>query len=347
MTVGRARTMAEPRRARDGAAPGDPARLLDVDRLAAGSIFALFSLTMLAFVVNTGPMSQTPWGLTAAAALIAAAGLVIAPGPDRLTSTRLVAILALTAYCNVAMVWQFTPAEWPGWASWNFGMTALVMIGVAFRGRILWSWAGIALMAAVAISWSTITAGSPVLGVELSYMHVAINVPVTFFAIGMRRSAHAIAQLQEVEHRRAVESAADEARAEERERELARVRAVVAEPLRDIADGTTTRSPTDLLVLEARLRDRIRGRALEAPRLRASVDAARRRGITVLLLDDAAAPAPDDWLFEGLAEAAEVLDSQPDGMMTVRLSGGPETWQLTVVANGTLTTRTRREHVAS
>ena len=153
MTVGRARTMAEPRRARDGAAPGDPARLLDVDRLAAGSIFALFSLTMLAFVVNTGPMSQTPWGLTAAAALIAAAGLVIAPGPDRLTSTRLVAILALTAYCNVAMVWQFTPAEWPGWASWNFGMTALVMIGVAFRGRILWSWAGIALMAAVAISW--------------------------------------------------------------------------------------------------------------------------------------------------------------------------------------------------
>ncbi len=42
-----------------------------------------------------------------------------------------------------------------------------------------------------------------------------------------------------------------------------------------------------------------------------------------------------------------MLDSQPDGMMTVRLSGGPETWQLTVVANGTLTTRTRREHVAS
>lgn len=346
MTDGPARTRAEPRAATSRTTSGDPTRLLDVDRIAAWSILALFALTTLAFVVNTGPVSQTPWGLTAAAALVAAAVLCMAPGPDRLTPTRIVAILALTAYCNVAMTWQFTPGEWPGWASWNFGMTALVMIGVAFRGRILWSWVGIALMSAVAISWSTITAGSPVLGFNLSSMHLAINIPVTFFAIGMRRSAQTIARLQEVEHRRAVESAADEAQADERERELARVRAVVAEPLRDIANGVMTRSPTDLLVLEARLRDRIRGRALETPRLRASVDAARRRGITVLLLDDAAFPAPEEWLGDGLAEAAEVLDGQPDGMMTVRVSGGPDAWQLTVVANGTLTTRTRREHVA-
>lgn len=328
------------------AAAPDPGRLLNVDRIAAWSLFALFGLTIFAFVVNTAPISATPWGLGAAAALVVAAWLCISPGPDTLSGGRIAAILALATACNLAMSWQFTPGEWPGWASWNFGMTALVMIGVALRGRIVWSWVGLAIMTAVATSWSTITAGDPLLGLQLSYMHLAINLPVTFFAIGMRRTAHTIARLQEVEHRRAVESAADEARADERERELARVRAVVAEPLRDIANGVATRTPTDLLVLEARLRDRIRGRALESPRLRTSVDAARRRGITVLLLDDAAVPAPGDWLAEGLAEAAEVLDGQPDGMMTVRLSGGPDTWQLTVVANGTLTTRTRREHVA-
>lgn len=296
-------------------------------------MFAAFVITVLILAVNGGPASESPLGISAAAAVLLAGFLGVQAGPYPMPLLRVSAIIALTSFCNVAITVQLQADGWPGWGSWNFGITAIVLMTLSLRGRIVAGWIGLAIMTVIAISWSWTVGGSPRLGIDLVYMHLGINLAITFFAVGLRRAVIRIAALREVESRRVAELAAREASDTERLAEMRRLSDDVVPALRRIATGKSTdqREAMAFRVLEASLRDRIRARKLDHPGFRAAVDRARTRGVDVLLLDDVAHEVDRIELWDALEWAASLVDRSRTGSAIVRLAGSQPT-TLTVVS---------------
>jgi hypothetical protein len=312
----------------------DADHLLGFGGPGAWAIFAAFAATVLVLALNGGAPSQSPVGIAATVAVLAAGLLGVLPASYPLPLSRTVAIVALTAGCNLAITLQLSPAVWPGWASWNFGMTAITLMTLSLRGRILASWIGLFIMSGIAISWSWVAGGSPRLGFDLVYMHLGINLAITFFALGLRRAVTRITALRAVEAARVSELAAREAAEAERVAELEHLTSYIEPALRRIADGALTDAAEAgrFRVLEAGLRDRIRARRLNNSVFRTAVDSARARGVDIVLLDDAVAWDIDSFRLDGaLTWAAGLLDDTPSGSATVRLAG-PDTIALTVVA---------------
>jgi hypothetical protein len=312
----------------------DADRLLGFGGWGAWAIYAAYAATVLILALNGGRPSESPAGIAATIAALAAGLIGILPGPYPLPLDRTTAVVTLTAFCNVAITVQLSPDVWPGWASWNFGLTAIALVSLSLRGRILASWIGLGLMAGIAIAWSWIAGGSPKLGFDLIYMHLGVNLATTFFALGLRRAVQRIQALRAVESEREMQLAAREAAEAERAEELRVLSDEVEPTLRRIAAGVQA-SDDDAAayrVLEAKLRDRIRARRLDQPHIRAAVDAARRRGGDVLLLDDLGGDAAPTGLDAALTWASGLLSEVGEGTTTVRLSD-PGVPELTVVAD--------------
>jgi hypothetical protein len=282
-----------------------------------------FAITVVILAINGGPPSESPLGIAATVAVLVAAYLGVRPGPYPMPVPRASAIVALTAFCNLAITLQLPADRWPGWSSWNFGITAIALMTLSLRGRIVAGWIGLALMTAIAVGWSWAVGGSPRLGFDLVYTHLGINLAITFFAVGLRRAVVRIAALREVESRRAAELAAREASDMERLAELRRLSDDVVPALRRIAEGRLSEQPEAMgfRLLEARLRDRIRARKLDQPSFRAAVDRARTRGVDVLLLDDVANELDHGELGQALEWAASLVDRSKAGSAIVRLAG--------------------------
>lgn len=308
----------------------EPDRLLGFGGRGAWIIFGAFAVTTITLGLNGGFPSESVWGITAIVATLVAGAIGVASGPYPMPFPRVLAIIVLTTYCNAAITVQLTPGVWPGWAAWNFGLTAIVLFCLSLRGRILWSWVGLAAMCAIAITWSQVTMGDPGMGIQLVYMHAAINLAASLFALGLRRTVRRISVLRVVEAERASERGRQEAVDAERAAERTHLQTEVLPMLRRIASGATV-DPTDARVLEARLRDRIRARRLEGPRLRTAIDAARRRGVDVVVLDDGGGiPLDDDLMDEAAGWAASVLDGQGAGRVTIRVAVAGDRLVLTI-----------------
>lgn len=299
----------------------DPTVLLGITGRGAWLLYGLFALTTIVLGINGGPPMQTAWGVIAVIATLVAGAIGVSPAPYPLPLSRTVAIVVLGSYVNVAITWQLTPNVWPGWASWNFGMTALVYIALAMRGRILWSWIGLIAMVASSVVWSAVAGGNPLMGFQLCYLHLAINVAVSLFAIGIRRSVLAIGAFRSVERSRAHELAARHAADAEWAQETAALGAQARPLLQAIADDeVSAEGRIEIRLLEARLRDRLRARRLDDARLTAAVDAARRRGAEVVVLDDVDTRLTvGDELRDAMRWATDLVERGRADQLTVRL----------------------------
>ena len=305
----------------------DLGRLLGLSGPGAWALAGLFMATHLVIAaLSGGPPLESPAGVASLVLILATAVVLVLPWPTPLPLPLTLAVLGVVGFSTAAMTWALPTEGWPGWMSWHFGADNFLLFMVALRGRIVAAAAGTALMSGIAMLWSTIEGDGPGHGFLLTYWQVASFLAGAFFALWLRRTARRIAEFQETERRRIAAEQALEAGADERRRQLERVREVAGAALESIAAGTATDADRrEHRLLEAELRDQIRGRSLARAPLPAAVRAARARGLEVVVLDDvrdetAGVPAREDHLRAAVAWAAGRVDAVGAGEVTIRLA---------------------------
>ena len=315
-------------RARDG---HDLGPLLALTGPGAWAIAALFAVTFVTLAgLSGGAPMRTPPGWVALGLVIAAAVVLVVPGRYPLPLPHVGGVLAVVAFSTAVIVWQLPTSGWPGWGGWVFGADTFLLYMVALRGRVGWGAVGMGVIVAVTIHWTVVTTGGWRRGFDLTYTQVFSYCAVAFFALWLRRTARRVAEYREVEARRVADDAAQTVAAEERRRQLERVRREAGPALADIAAGRTTAAARVAHgLLEAELRDQIRGRALAVAPLPAALRAARARGVEVAVLDDLRGDAVpvEATLDDARAWAASRVATLGDGEATLRLarSGGRTT----------------------
>ncbi|MEO8527633.1 MAG: hypothetical protein ABI435_00985 [Pseudolysinimonas sp.] len=316
------------------AASGGPARSPDIGRLlglsgpGAWAVAALYIVTMVVMAATSnGPAMQTVEGWVALGLVVASAIILVSPLPYPLPVPLTLAVLGVVVFSTEAIIWHTWPTGWPGYATWNFGADTFLLFMVALRGRLWWGAAGMVMMAALSIHWTVSTSGDWWHGFDLTYRQLATYAAGGFFASWLGRTATRIAEFQETERRLVAAEQTHEATADERRRQLDRVRRLAGPALDEIVEGSTTPAQRrEHGLLEAQLRDQIRGRALDLPVLTAAARAARTRGVEVVVLDDlrgeVAGEIADDagLVVDAAAWAASRLDEIEEGSATIRLA---------------------------
>lgn len=301
----------------------DLGRLLGLSGPGAWALVALFAATYLTLaLLSGGAAMRTVEGIVSLALILATAVVLVLPWPTPLPLPVTLGAVGVVAVTTAAMSWQLPTEGWPGWGSWHFGADNFLLFMVALRGRVGWGAIGTVLMCGIAVLWSTIEVGDPLHGFLLTYWQLASFLAGAFFAIWIRRTARRIAEFQETERRRIAAEQAAEAAADERRRQLDRVRTIAGPALEAIAAGTATDDDRrHHRLLEAELRDGIRGRSLAIDPLPPAVRAARERGVEVAVLDDLRDAAPDsEELRRAAAWAADRVAEVSDGEATIRLA---------------------------
>lgn len=301
----------------------DIGRLLGLSGPGAWALAGLFCVTYLTLALWAGgaPM-RTLEGQVALVVILVTAVLLVLPWRSPLPGPIVAWALLVVAFSTVAICWNLSPSGWPGWSAWNFGADTFLMLMLALRGRFWWGAAGMGLMSLLAIHWTFTTTGNWWHGFALTYWQLAIYLAGAFFALWLQRTARQIGEFQETERRRVAAEQARDAGADERRRQLERVRRLAGSALAEIADGApTAESRREHGLLEAELRDQIRGRSLAGEPLSVALRAARSRGVDVALLDDIRDDVPDrEFLKRANAWAAERIASVPSGSATFRLA---------------------------
>ena len=313
----------------------DVDRALELTGNGARAILALFIVAHVTFAVAAGGEPMHSWrGWLSLALVIAAAVLVVAPGPYPMRGSWVAAVLVAVVISTVLMDWSLRTHGWPGYASWHFGANTFLLLAVGLRGRAGWSWAGMLGMLAATVTWTVTTGQGVMLAAHLLDWQAGTLLIGTFFAVGLSRTMR---NLQNVTEAQTVRAAADEAAraaAELRDRRLTALERTVTPALRAIAAGTTTAAErAEFLITEAMLRDTIRGGILAHEPVVSSSGDARRRGVDVVLLDDSRdCGMPLDDTDAARAWAAERIAAVAHGSCTVRISGTPAEWVVSVVS---------------
>ncbi|MFC6354654.1 hypothetical protein [Luethyella okanaganae] len=242
---------------------------------------------LLAFA-NPDPRAQPGLTIIAFLSLAASAVWSLWPAPDPFPFGWTLGVLTLCTLTAILQTQQVTPAGWPTYATWHLGAITLVLFMLILRGRPWLGWAGYGIMSLIAISWAMLSGLGPMTGVGLVVRHAATLVVATMFAVGLRRTA---VRLTEVDRQRIAQAAADAtARAAEDERvaQLARLDEVARPMMERVARGErlSAEERRECLLIEASLRDVVRGRGLAFSQVLASARTARERGVEVTLLDD-------------------------------------------------------------
>lgn len=304
------------------AANGSPRAAVDIGRLlgltgpGAWALAGLYCVTYLTLAAWAGgPPMQTIEGKVALALILVTAILLVLPWSYPLPYRLVAWTIGVVVFSTIAICWNLSPYGWPGWSSWNFGASTFLMFMLALRGRFWWGAIGLALMSLLTILWTFTTTGDWWHGFDLTYRQLATYLAGGFFAIWLRRTARQIAVFQETERRRVAAEQARDATADERRRQLERIRSLAGPALAQIAEGDASlESRLDHGLLEAELRDQIRGRSLATGPLPSAVRVARSRGVDVALLDDLRGDTGEkgfldtavDWAAERLGTASAV-----------------------------------------
>ncbi|WP_309710860.1 hypothetical protein [Pseudolysinimonas sp.] len=301
----------------------DIGRLLGLTGPGAWVLAGLYCVTYLTLAAWAGgPPMQTLEGKVALALILVTAILLVLPWRYPLPGPLVGWALGVVGFSTVAICWHLSPSGWPGWSSWNFGADTFLMFMLALRGRFWWGAIGLVLMSLLTIHWTLTTTGDWWHGFDLTYRQLATYFAGGFFALWLRRTARQIAEFQETEQRRIAAEQARDSTADERRRQLERVRLLAGPALAQIADGggSVALRPEHGL-LEAELRDQIRGRSLAAGPLPAALREARSRGIEIALLDDLREePPPVELLEPAIAWAATLIAKLRAGSATIRLA---------------------------
>jgi hypothetical protein len=304
--------------------PGvDIGRLLGLTGPGAWVLAGLYCVTYLTLAAWAGgPPMQTIEGKVALGLILATAILLVLPWRYPLPRRLVAWALGVVAFSTVAICWHLSPYGWPGWSSWNFGACTFLMFMLALRGRFWWGAIGLVLMSVLTIHWTFTTTGDWWHGFDLTYRQLATYFAGGFFALWLRRTARQIGEFQEAERRRVAAEQTRLVSADERRRQLDRVRRLAGPTLAQIAAGDdSAASRREHGLLEAELRDQIRGRALAAGPLPAAIRAARSRGVDVALLDDVRHEAPAArFLDPAITWAADRIATIRSGTATIRLA---------------------------
>ncbi|MDF3280950.1 ATP-binding protein [Gordonia sp. N1V] len=288
----------------------------------------IVAVMIISAIANPGPVTA-PWVPVAAiAALIFAAVLLLADGPDPIPMVASLLVITATGFmCGIYLFdIDYAGDVIPLWIT---GPPALIMAVLALRGRPRIAVVGFLGTLAVTGAWATAEMGGPVPGLLLigpSGGFVAIAI---VFGTVNRSVAQALVSARARATETAAESAATRAAADERAVQLAPITALARPLLISLAQGAPITPALRLhcALTEARLRDLLRARGLCTPDLDDAVDDARRRGVIVTLLDDRGLDQFDDHDPPPLPGVATdtIVDSlrQADEGTSVRVRASP------------------------
>ncbi|CAN5422318.1 hypothetical protein BH10ACT6_BH10ACT6_04020 [soil metagenome] len=300
--------------------PRDGGALLRFGGWQSRTLLASFVVVNLVIAVLAGgPAMHDGRGLGALLLLTLAAALAVLSPRDPLERWRVLTIIGLIVIATCFMLEQLRITGPGGFLNWNYNASNFILFALALRGRIRWAWIGLAVVAAITLSWSLIATHALWQGIYVLYGEVGALLAGTFFAVVLRAAANEVVTLQEVRRQRIGEEHLRAETERERAAQLALVRKRVIPVLTTIASGEVSAAQRqEHRLLEAVLRDEIRGVRLAVEPLASAVRAARARGTDVVLLDDAdevtLAWSDLEWAADAIAE----LDRD---RITVRLSG--------------------------
>lgn len=319
------------------AATSDIGRLLGLTGPGAWALAALFIVTYATIVINSGaPATASPFGWVCLALVLLSAILLVLPGPTPLPRPLLGVILGVVVVVTATMCTLLTENGGAGWSSWHFAALNFLLFMVALRGRVVGASIGVLVMVGIAVTWTALAYGDPLRGLMMTYWQVGSFAAGAFFAVWIRRTARKIVEYREAERRQIAAEQERESGADERRRQLERVRSLAGPALLRIASGVTTAEErSEHRLLEAELRDRIRGRKLALDPIPAALRRARSRGIAVALLDDLRdESASYSFLSAAAAWVASAVDDfdPARGDITIRLARGDGVPTVTVAA---------------
>lgn len=306
-----------------------PAFTFDVDKAleltgnGARAILMLFVVTQVTLAVAAGGAPMRSWrGWLALTLVIAAAALVVTPGPYPMRGSWVAGILAAVTISTVLMNWSLSTSGWPGYSSWHFGANTFVLLAVALRGRTAWAWAGMGIMIAATVVWTVSTGQGVMPAVDLLDRQAGTLLVGNLFALGLSRTMRGLQQVTQAQTARAAADEAIRAAADLRDRRLAALDRTATPALRAIAAGELSADErSELLITEGMLRDSIRGGLLAQEPAVSRIREARRRGVDVVLLDDSGeVELPPDAAAEVVEWVAEHVDRAAAGSFTARIS---------------------------
>ena len=296
----------------------------------------LYFSTIFALALWTLDDVFSPWPTISGLIFFAGACLALSLDSAPRLSLGVTTLVCGVSVANALLIsWQLMAG---GHSQWYFGAGTVMMFYLCLRGRIVFAWIGFAAMSLVIVAWGLTTPVGFAEAAVLIGRQAPIVLVGTLFAIGMTRTATAIARLTAETSSRATAAAEADATARERAARLGALDEVVTPMLEQLVDGSDIgpQSQIDFAIAAAELRDGLRARALSTPRVLEAARDARRLGIEVTLLDDSD-PSTLSPLDLERAESATVaaLRAARDGQVTARLLPPGRDNIATVVADGT------------
>ncbi|WP_159620903.1 hypothetical protein [Ruania rhizosphaerae] len=303
-------------------------------------ILALFTLSNTVNTLATLNDVRSPAAAVGTLALATAgAVLLLLPIRSALYPRAAASAVVLIVVGLSLASWNLPATGWPGWASWNWFASTLLLIVLVLRGRVLAAWAGFALHVLVVFGWVAQVGRPLTQGVEFVAHHAVLLLVFTLFSSVLRSTMRSIAQVEQA-HLELVSSRAwADAAAGAREERVARVRSAGGDLLDILASDTplTDQHRRECLLAEAAIRDVLRGGVLASDSVLAAARAARTRHVEVQLLDDGGTSRPEHGDLGRMHEAARAaLERADGGTVTIRRlpPGRPQLATIRVVAAG-------------
>jgi len=247
------------------------------------AVHITLGLLSLDMVTAAGPV------YAAMAVYVAAVILLLIPRPGKLPLGSALVALAAVVVVTVLVNGVLPTDRWPGYASWHLAASYTILVIINVRGRVLLSWIGVLVSAALMTLWASETTLGLVGGLMLNIATVGWVLVSTGIGHLLRTNDYTVGQYSADARRAADWYATEQAVHVARTEWLDHVRDIAGPALQRVADAgreITEAERQQLQLLEAQFRDEIRGRVLATDEVVEAARRARERGVTVQLLDD-------------------------------------------------------------
>ena len=271
----------------------------------------------------------------AMAIYLGAVALLLIPRPGKLPLGSAIAALGAVVLVTLLVNSVLPTDRWPGYASWHLAATYTVLVIINVRGRVLVSWIGVLLSAALMTLWASGTSMGVVGGLMLNIATAGWVTVSTGIGHLLRSNDRRVGQYSADARRAADWFATEQALHVARTEWLEHVRDVAGPGLRRIADAShdvTEAERQELKLIEAQFRDEIRGRVLATDEVVEAARHARERGVTVQLLDDRRQDLAPRMLAAVSDRVVKILNDARTGTVTARARPEGGTLAVTIYA---------------
>ncbi|MEV7132620.1 hypothetical protein AB0N24_06980 [Arthrobacter sp. NPDC093128] len=272
----------------------------------------------------------------AMAIYLGAVALLLIPRPGKLPLGSAIAALVAVVLVTLLVNSVLPTDRWPGYASWHLAATYTVLVILNVRGRVLVSWIGVLLSAALMTLWASGTSMGVVGGLMLNIATAGWVTVSTGIGHLLRSNDRRVGQYSADARRAADWFATEQALHIARTEWLEHVRDVAGPGLRRIADAShdvTEAERQELKLIEAQFRDEIRGRVLATDEVVEAARHARERGVTVQLLDDRRQDLAPRMLAAVSDRVVKILNEARTGTVTARARPEGGTLAVTIYAS--------------